>query len=379
MRITKLEARVVQVNVRGDWVFVLLHTDAGISGLGEASHSANDALTLAALEQMGLQLQGQDPWHIARLWQSLNRSDAGRAWQTALSAIEQALWDILGRSLRVPVRALFGGALRERIRLYANINRHVRERSPQGFARAAQQATQQGFRAIKLAPFDELQQPDHVRSGPQAAWRTGVERVRAVRAAIGDDAELAVDCHGRMETSEALIVAQELADCHLMWYEEAVPYAFVDALARITQAVPMPTASGEYLFTIEGFAPFLTRRVVDVLMPDVKHCGGLRELKSISEAARMQGLLVAPHNPAGPVSTAATAQVASTLSNFLILEYAWGEVDWRTDLMEPAERIEDGYLLLSQEPGLGHTLREETVQRHARVGARSDDTSKVAI
>src|SRR5690606_12846379 len=114
-------------------------------------------------------------------------------------AIEQALWDLLGQQLGVPVHALFGGCLRDRLRLYANINRHVRQRTPAGFAEAARQAVDEGFSAIKLAPFDELNAPDHIRTGPQAAWRAGVERVKAVRAAIGDTVELAVDCHGRMD------------------------------------------------------------------------------------------------------------------------------------------------------------------------------------
>jgi galactonate dehydratase len=367
------------VNQRGDWVFVLIHTDAGLTGLGEASHSANDALLLQVLEQMRARLLGQDPRRIEELWQSLHRHDAGRVWNTALSAVEQALWDLLGQALGVPIRALFGGAVRERLRLYANINRHVRERTSAGFARAGGQAVAEGFTAVKLAPFDELRQPDHVRSGPRAAWLPGVERVRAVRAAIGSEVELLVDCHGRMEVSEALLVARELADCNLYWLEEPVPDTHLAELARLTGQIPQPTASGESVFGVEGYRPFLTEHVVDILMPDVKHDGGLAQTKLIAGAARMGQLLIAPHNPAGPVATAATAQVVSTVSNFLILEYAWGEVEWRAQLLEPAERIEGGYLLLPEGPGLGHRLNGEVLAAHQRRFASAADSSKVVV
>ncbi|MEX1019578.1 MAG: mandelate racemase/muconate lactonizing enzyme family protein [Litorilinea sp.] len=365
MKITAIESQRVRVNQRGDWVFVLVHTDAGLTGIGEASHSSNDAVCFLVLDQFNQQLMGKDPRQIAAIRQLLRKVDGGRVYNTALSAVEQALWDILGQHLETPVHALFGGAVRDRLRLYANINRHVRDRSPAGFAQAAHQAVAEGFTAIKLAPFDELRAADHTRTGPQAAWRPGVERVRAVRKAIGDTVELAVDCHGRMELSEAIIVGQELGDCNLFWYEEAVRHTQPSDLQRLTQAVPMPTASTESIFGILAYRPFLVERVVDVIMPDVKHCGGLLELAEIAAAARMHGILVAPHNPAGPLSTAATAQVVSTINNFYILEYAWGEVDWRASLLEPAERIEDGYLILSQAPGLGHRLNPEAVAVHS--------------
>jgi galactonate dehydratase len=275
MRITWLEPIVVEVTERGDWVFVLVHTDAGITGLGEASHSLNDALLVATLETFADRITGEDPLAIRKIWRMLSGVGGGRITHTAVSAIDQALWDILGQHLGVPIHALFGGAVRRKLRLYANINRHVRDRSPEGFAAAARQAVDEGFTAVKLAPFDELRGPDHVRTGPKAAWRTGVDRVCAVRAAIGDEIDLAIDCHGRMEASEAIVVGRELESCDLMWYEEPVKHTFPDQLALISRSVPMPTASAESIFSVEGFRSFLLERVVDVLMPDVKHCGGL--------------------------------------------------------------------------------------------------------
>lgn len=377
MKITAITAEVVHVNHRGDWVFVVVDTDAGLQGIGEASHSGNDSLLLPVIHYFNETLIGQNPLAIEAIWSRLARMDGGRIVNTAISGLEQALWDILGRHLNTPVHTLFGGAVRDRLRLYANINRHVTDRSPAGFAKAARQAVDEGFTAVKLAPFDELVRPDHIRTGPHAAWRTGVARVEAVRQAIGDEIELAVDCHGRMDAGEALIVADALAECNLYWFEEPVPDSYLDELAGVTAALRVPTASAESIFGMEGFRPFFQRRIVDVLMPDVKHNGGLMETKRIAGAARMCQLLVAPHNPAGPLATAATAQVISTVTNFSILEYAWGEVDWRADLLDPPERIEDGHLILSQEPGLGHRLNAATVDRHRVRRVSAQDSAKV--
>lgn len=380
MRITAVRPTIVHVNHRGDWVFVEVHTDEGIVGLGEASHSLSDALVVATLQGFEERLRGRDPRQIQAISAELTRHDAGRVEHTALSAVEQALWDILGQSLEAPIHALLGGAIRQRIRLYANINRHVNDRRPEGFARAAAQAASEGFAAIKLAPFDELSAPDHVRTGPRAAWMTGVERVRAVREAIGSEVDLMIDCHGRMEESEAVRVAQALRDVDLCWYEEPVPHLYPQALQRITRAIDTPTASAESVFGLEGFAPFLRERVVDVIMPDVKHDGGIWPTVQIAAAARLQQLLVAPHNPAGPVSTAVSGQVVSTLPNFAILEYAWGEADWRAELLDPPERIVDGHLLLPEGPGLGHRLNPEVVAAY-RVDEPSgrDSTKALAV
>jgi galactonate dehydratase len=203
--------------------------------------------------------------------------------------------------------------------------------------------------------------------------------VRAVRAAIGAEVELAVDCHGRMEVSEAVHVGRELADCDLLWFEEPVPRSFPDELARVSRAVPMPTASAEQVFGIVGFRPFLTRPTVDVIMPDVKHAGGLREVADIAAAAKMRQVLVAPHNPSGPVATVATGHVVSTLDSFLILEYAWGEVDWRASLLIPPEPVRAGYLSVSHGAGLGHRLDPAIVAAHRRARPSSGDSTRVIV
>lgn len=371
MKIIDIETVTVAVNHRGDWIFVLVHTDEGFTGLGEASHSSNDALLISAVGEIKRCFLGADPFNINELWNGISRWEGGRITATALSAVEQALWDIVGQKINLPINSLFGGATRKDIRLYANINRHVRDRTPDGFAKAAKSAVDEGFGAIKLAPFDEINQFDHVRTGPNAAWIPGVDRIAAVREIIGDAIDLAVDCHGRFDPAEALIVAKELSRFDLLWFEEPVPHRCVDELREITNQVTMPTASAESVFSVEGFKPFLLNRTVDVLMPDVKHCGGIQELKAIGDAARLRQLLIAPHNPSGPVASAASAQVVSTISNFLILEFAWGEVPWRGMLLDPPERIENGFLRITDRPGLGHKLNYDLIDAHRKKRKRT--------
>jgi galactonate dehydratase len=371
VKITSIEPVVVAVAgahtgvaLKGNWIFLQVRTDEGVTGLGEASHSGDDRLLLAAVASLAARIVGRSPFDIRALWMEMTRLDGGRILGTAVSAVEQALWDIRGRSLGVPVYELFGGKIRDSIRLYANINRSLADRSPDGFARHAAAAVAEGYGAIKIAPFDELRGPARVRSGAGAAWRAGVARAAAVRRAIGPGVELAIDCHSRMEASEAIEVGKAMADLDLLWYEEPVAERYHEDLADVRRAAGMTTASGETLFGVEGFAPFLVERVVDVLMPDVKHCGGLAECRAIAEAARARGLLVAPHNPSGPLASAASAQVCAALPNFLILEHAWAEVPWRADLLDPPERVVDGCLQLSGLPGLGHGLCEAAVAAH---------------
>lgn len=366
MKIIKIEPIVVKVNHRGNWVFVRIHTDAGITGLGEASHSGDDGLLQHVLKRANDELAGRDPFQIEAARNRLEKKRTGWVERTALSAVEQALWDIVGQSLKVPVHVLLGGAIRDRVRLYANINRHIENRNPEGFAEAAQMAVDEGFTAIKIAPFDELNNTDRIRSGSNAAWRSGVERIQAVRNAIGKEVEIAIDCHGRMEASEAISAAKAMEELNILWLEEPVPDRYPEELLKVSNRVSMATASGENLFGVEGFRDFLTQRAVDIIMPDVKHDGGIMETKLIAGAARLNQVLVAPHNPAGPVATAASAQVVSTLTNFLILEYAWGEVEWRANLLDPPENIVGGFLVLSDRPGLGHQLND-TVLNDVRI------------
>ncbi len=376
MRITDLEVRRVAVNRRGDWLFVQLRTDEGLTGLGEASHGGpgpDRDLTVAAIlrEHCRPLLQGRESRDVPALTTLLRPLASGLAGATAISACEQALWDIAGKAAGQPVYRLLGGTAAPRIPLYANVNRATDERTPQGFARNAAAAVAEGFKMVKCAPFDgmdrqRLQQPEQ-----QARLRLGLDCIAAIRDAVGDRVNVLVDCHSRFDVPVALEVARELRSLGVSWFEEPVPTADLGALARLRPLISdMELIGGETLFGLAGFQPYLDAKVWDVVMPDVKHCGGIAAAVAIAQAATARGVAVAPHNPSGPVATAASAHVAAALPSFRILEYAWGEVGWRADLVTPAERIEHGELILPTGPGLGVTLDEATLAAHQVLGDR---------
>ena len=371
MKIVGLRVRGARVNHRGNWLFVQLETDAGLVGLGEASHSGDDSLLARLLVRRAQPaLVGRDPAAVEPLWRELRTvlggSALGRLGATALSAVEQALWDLNGQALGVPIHRLLGGAQRDFIRLYANVNRAVTDRSPAGFATAARAAITDGFGAVKLAPFDQVHWQHLDRKETRLALAAGFERVAAVREAIGQAAELMVDCHGRFNRDLALLVARDLEPLRLTWLEE--PALFEDdpdGLAGIAARIAQPLAAGEHLFGLAGFGPLIERRLVGTIMPDVKHCGGLLEARKIAALAEAAGQAISPHNPAGPVATLASAHLAASLANFSHLEYAWGEVPWRAALLDPPETIVAGHLKLPTTPGLGARLDEAALAEHA--------------
>ena len=370
MEITALELIEVAASPRGNWIFVRLHTDAGLSGLGEASQSGNDALVKVVLQQLGQRLQGQDPTQVEVLWESMARATgifsgaAGRIGATALSAVDQALWDIPGKALGVPVWCLLGGKHRDRVRLYANLNRGTTDRSSSGFAAAAQRAVEAGFKAVKSTPFDEVQYQCQDRDDVARDLDRGVERLAETRAAIGPDIELLVDCHCRFDLPMALSVAEKVRPLDLFWFEEPVPCDQVAALVEICRQSGQTIAGGEILFGREAFWDYVAQGAVHVIMHSVKHAGGLTECKRIAALSEIRQIPVAPHSPAGPVSTMAGVHMAVAIPNFLTLEYAFGEVEWRSQLVQSAEQVEDGFVQVPDAPGLGIELDETILQTH---------------
>ncbi|MGY8827444.1 MAG: mandelate racemase/muconate lactonizing enzyme family protein [Candidatus Latescibacterota bacterium] len=370
MKVTRLEVHEVEASPRGNWLFVQIHTDAGISGLGEASQSGNDALVLSALELLGQRLLGQDPTQPEVLWERMVHSggifsgDAGRIGATAISAVDQALWDIAGKALDVPVWRLLGGKRRDKVRVYANLNRGTHDRSVQGFADAAARAVDAGFSAVKATPFDEVHWRRMDRQGLERDVGKGVERLEYSRRAIGDEVELLVDCHQRFDLALAMKVAAKTLPLNLYWFEEPVPRDNLAAMRHITLQSGHTTAGGEGLFGREQFWNYIEQGAVHVLMPDVKHAGGISECRRIAAVAETKQIHVAPHSPAGPVSTMAGVHVAATIANFTILEYAFGEVEWRGQLTRPAEVLEDGYIKVPDAPGLGIELDEAVIATH---------------
>jgi galactonate dehydratase len=281
---------------------------------------------------------------------------------TAYSAIEQAMWDISGKLLNQPIHTLLGGKLRERLPVYANINRATKPRTPAGFAASATRAVADGFRAVKLAPFDDVRKSEFATRPELVA--DGIACIAAVRDAVGPDVQVMVDAHSRFDVPLSIEVARRLEPYRLTWYEEPVAPEMVAETTTIRRAIKQEMAGGETLFQMGGFAPLCRSKAVEVIMPDVKHCGGLLELTHIAALAAMEGVAVAPHNPSGPVCTVMSAHVSATISNFRLLELQWGEVPWRRDMIDPPEDFQQGDFIVSDRPGCGVTLNEQLVQKY---------------
>jgi galactonate dehydratase len=374
LRITAFELVPVRATERSVWLMVRLTTDAGLRGLGEASDAfgfanttADNAVTMRSQLQVFFDLiEGRSPFDIERFRQLATPiARGGLVPATAFSAIEQAMWDLAGQALEVPTYILFGGKVRDSLPVYANINRATNPRTPEGFAAAAMRAVGDGFRALKAAPFDGFPPPGSPAARVEQAVESGIDSIVAMRNAVGPDVELMVDCHSFFDVELAVRVAARLEPQRLAWYEEPVAPENVEDTLAIKKRIRQPMAGGELLFGIAGFTPIIRRRAFDVIMPDVKHCGGLLELTRIAAAAAEEGIAVAPHNPSGPISTAASVHVGAGARNVNFLELQYGEVSWRPDALVPAERFVDGRLQVPDRPGFGVELNAQVIRQRS--------------
>ncbi|MBT5830899.1 MAG: mandelate racemase/muconate lactonizing enzyme family protein [Candidatus Latescibacteria bacterium] len=359
MKVTGIEFDAVHVNHRGDWVFVHVLTDEGVQGLGELRSGKNYEARVNAVRALGEDLKGKDPRNIESVVAAYTQ--AGRSWDEvcALSAVEQALWDLLGKSLGVPVYTLLGGKCRDEIRLYANINRATTDRSPEGFATHAAAAVADGFDAVKLAPFDGLPVVDSAKEA-----EVGIACMRAVRESIGPDVDLLVDCHSRFTVKAALEVADELRDINLFWFEQPTSEKNLQDCLKVHNGCGLTTAGAEQRSLRNEFVEVFENKSMHIIMPDVTVIGGLSELKKVADMAQAWGMPTAPHGPFGPITIAAGVQAMAASPGFLILEYGWGEVPWRSQLTLPHEQIVRGRIPLTDRPGLGCELNMDLVNEH---------------
>ncbi|GGH48931.1 dehydratase [Dyadobacter endophyticus] len=379
--ITDIRVHEVKVNQRGNWHFIELLTNKGITGLGEASHGFSAAVKdgggqlRAELNSLFQLVKGESPFAVEQYRQRgfQKAFERGKIAITAFSAIEHALWDLKGKALGVPVYELLGGKLRDALKVYANINRATNERDANGrrlisaFEANAENALKSGFKAVKLAPFDDMKPLKNATETQIAAdIDYAISCIEAVRKTIGPDTDLLIDVHSHLNQELAISTAKRLEKSHLYWFEEPVdPQKFPVETRAITDATQQPSAGGESIFGRQGFAELIATRALDVIMPDVKHCGGIQELRFIAALAETAGnIAIAPHNPSGPVSTAASVQVCASIPNFSILEYAYGEVPWRAELLSPAERFENGFIRVPDAPGLGHKLHAAVLAKY---------------
>ena len=363
MKITQMDVYVVDACWR-NWIFVILKTDNGIVGAGEATTPGNDALTLAALEDLREFVIGADPRNINQLWERLSRSRYTYyrhvIFYSAMGAIDHAMWDILGKSLDTPCYKLLGGAVRDSVRLYANMW-FLGARTPDEFAERAVAIVAKGWDALKWDPF-----PGSYRAMAADEVRATVENVRAVREAVGPSVDLLIEVHGRLDVESAIRVGRELEPFHPFWFEEPVLPSNPATVRKVKERVNIPMAGGERTAGCWGILPFLEARSMDILQPDMTQAGGISEVKKIAALAEMYGVMVAPHCPRGPVAVASGVHFAASTRNFLILEYATdlGGVPWRQELTIEPEEIVNGRVPLPRRPGLGVELNVKTLEKH---------------
>ena len=350
------------------WLFVKVSTDAGIAGWGEATLEGRLRAVAGAVQELSGYLVGQDPSRILDTWEVLFRGGfyrGGAVLMSALAGLDQALWDIKGRQLNVPVYELLGGPVRQRIQVYS----WIQGREPQELAEEALARVAEGFRAVKMTVVDRFG-----RIESPAAVKEALRRAEAVREAVGDGVSIAIDFHGRVNKTMAKVLLRELEPLRPLFVEEPVAPEDSDLLVHLAHSTTIPIATGERLYSRWDFKPLLVADAIDVAQPDLSHAGGLTEALRIAALAETFDVLVAPHCPLGPIALAACLQLDAVAPNFLIqeqslrIEYHGGN-ELLEYLVDPGVfRFRDGYVELPSRPGLGIEVNEAKVREVSRKG-----------
>jgi galactonate dehydratase len=379
MKITEVEIWDVKLSPTvTSWnpVVVRVHTDEGISGVGEVAlaYGVGSAAGLGMARNLAERfLIGADPFRIEYLWDQMFRKTfwgqgGGPVVFGGMSAIDEALWDIKGKALGVPAYELLGGRCWDRLRVYANGWYHGCV-TPQDYAEAAQRVVADGYTAMKFDPFAVA--PDGRWDYPRRALDAeradlAFERVAAVREAVGPRVDILVEVHGNLGTTSAIQMGKRLEALKPFFYEEPVDALNVACMKKVAENVDIPIAAGERLYTRYGFRQYIEEQVLDILQPDIGLAGGIMETKKIATYAETYNLHVQPHNCAGPVATAAAVQLDVCMTNFIIQEwFPYREADhyqWAQEPLEP--QVVDGYLAVPEAPGLGIELDEQVISRY---------------
>lgn len=370
MKITAVKTCVVNAEMR-NWVFVKVETDQpGLYGWGEASLEWKTRAVVGAVEDFAPMLIGEDPERIEFLYQKMYRQSfwrVGVIGLSAISGIEQALWDIRGKALGVPVFKLLGGQVRDKVRMYTHLGggdmRAVYETQysadPKPFVDLALEVVARGYTAVKVLITPPTESLNSI-----AAYRYAEKMMAAIREAVGEGVDIMVDCHGRHSVANAIEFCRVLAPYRPYFIEEPVPPENADALAEVRRASPVPIATGERRVTRFEFRELFEKQACQVIQPDLCHCGGLWEAKKIAAMAEAYYIGVAPHNPLGPVANAAALHFALSTPNFLIQEDMLTDVPWRFDVVKHALKTESGYWLPTDAPGLGIEVDEAAAAKH---------------
>lgn len=352
------------------WLFLKIETDAGVTGWGEPVVEGRALTVEAAVKELGDYLIGKDPRLIEDHWTVMHRGGfyrGGPILMSAIAGIDQALWDIKGKALGVPVHELLGGKLRDSIKVYSWIGGD----RPAEVADGAREVVSRGFLALKMNGTEELQIVDS-----HDKIDAAVERVAMVREAVGPNIGIAVDFHGRVHRPMARMLVKELEPYRLMFIEEPVLSENRDALKEIAALGSTPIALGERLYSRWDFKSVFEQGAVDIIQPDLSHAGGITECRKIAAMAEAYDIAVAPHCPLGPIALAACLQLDAVSYNCFIQEQSLGiHYNAANDLLDYAAnkdvfRYEDGYVAIPDGPGLGVEIDEEYVKERAKEGHR---------
>lgn len=372
MKITGIETHVCHARMR-NWVFVKVLTDQdGLFGWGEATLEWHTRAVVGAIQDCAELLIGQDPTRIEHLWQMLYRQHFwhghGIVRATAIAGIDIALWDILGKVCGVPCSKLWGGPVRDYIRTYCHLGGGRMEdfyetpvENARRFADLARQAVAEGFTAFKCMAVPPTQPLEGL--GPV---RAAVACVAAMREAVGEHIDIMVDCHARPSPAMGLQFAKALEPFGLYFLEEPCWPESIDGLALINRAVSTPIATGERVTHLAAFRDLFAARACEVCQVDITHCGGLSEARRVAALAEAYRIALAPHNPQGPVSTAASLEFGFSQPSYVICETVHADVPWRQDVVQEGFTVEPKGRIVrpNTRPGLGITIDEAEVKKH---------------
>ena len=372
MKIVRVETHVCHARMR-NWIFVKVLTDQdGLFGWGEATLEWHTRAVVGAVEDIAELIVGEDPTRVEHLWQMMFRQHFwhghGIVRATAMAGIDLALWDILGKVAGLPCSKLWGGPVRDHIRTYCHLGGgrmedfyETRADDAARFADLARHAVADGFTAFK-----SMAVPPTMPIEGLAPIRAAEAAVAAMREAVGDQIDIMVDCHARPSPAMGLQFAKALEPYGLYFLEEPCWPECVEGLAEINVAVSTPIATGERVTNLAAFCDLFNARACDICQLDISHCGGLSEARRVAALAEAHRIALAPHNPQGPVSTAASLEFGFSQPSYIICETVHADVPWRQDVVQEGFTVErQGRLVRpNTKPGLGITINEAEVKKH---------------
>lgn len=357
MKITDIRPVVVG-NPWKNWIFVVVETDEGITGLGEATGGLNTQPTVAGIEEVKHLVIGHDPRDVHEVWNTLHLAGALQITKQ-MAGIEMACWDILARSLNKPVHSILGGKVRDRIRVYAN-GWYSGDRTPAGFAEKAKEVASKGYTALKFDPFGDA----YLTMSKQES-RLAESLVEAVRDTVGPDVDILIEAHDRFTVGQAIEVGKWLEKYDVTWFETPVLSTDVDALAEVARRVPVRVIAGERMHDLHEFAHFLSTNVTDIINPEPLGVGGVWRSIQIAGLARAHHAQIAMHNAESPLKTSIALQIDAITPNVFIQECFDDFLEpWVSDVLIGFPRVKDGYLEIPDSPGYGVTLNEEEAKKH---------------